>query len=115
AGFALAAVGARLVDGAALVCDLVGLDAAMAGASLVITGEGRLDSQTEFGKAPAEVARRARLTGMPCVAVAGSIAGGRQLFTAALALDDLGDDPRGNARPLLRLAGAGAVRLVEEL
>ncbi|MGH7722898.1 MAG: glycerate kinase family protein, partial [Candidatus Dormibacteria bacterium] len=109
AGFALAALGARLTGGAALVCDRVGLDAALSGAALVITGEGRLDEQTAAGKAPAEVAGRARGAGVPCVAVAGSVGGGSELFTAAIALDRLGDDPRRRVRVLLRLAGAGAV------
>ena len=76
-GWALAAVcGARLVPGAALVCGAVGLDAAIAGAALVLTGEGRLDAQTAAGKAPAEVARRAAAAGVRCAVVAGSVAPG---------------------------------------
>jgi glycerate kinase len=72
--FGLAAVcGATLLPGAALVCDLVGLDAALDGADLVLTGEGRLDSSTAEGKAPAEVARRATAAGVPCVVLAGSV------------------------------------------
>lgn len=65
--------GAVLVPGATLVCDLVGLDDALRGASLAFTGEGRLDSSTAAGKAPAEVARRAAAAGVPCVALAGSV------------------------------------------
>ncbi len=72
--FGLAAVcGAALRPGAPLICDLVGLDAALPGADLVLTGEGRLDSSTAEGKAPAEVARRAAAAGIPCVALAGSV------------------------------------------
>jgi len=72
--FGLAAVcGAVLLPGAALVCDLVGLDAALRGAALVLTGEGRLDSSTAQGKAPGEVARRAAAAGVPCIALAGSV------------------------------------------
>ena len=62
-GFGLAIAGAHLVPGARLVCDLVGLDAALRGATVVITGEGRLDRQTSTGKAPAEVATRAASRG----------------------------------------------------
>jgi glycerate 2-kinase len=113
AGFALAALGARLVGGAALVCDQVGLDAAMSGATLVITGEGRLDSQTAAGKAPAEVAARAGRAGVPCVAVCGTVDGGEELFSATIALDQLGDDPRRRVRSLLRLGGAQAVALTQ--
>jgi glycerate kinase len=72
--FGLAAVcGAVLVPGAALVCDLVGLDAQLRDAALVLTGEGRLDASTAEGKAPAEVARRAVRAGVPCAALAGSV------------------------------------------
>jgi glycerate kinase len=70
---AVAVLRARLVSGAALVCDLVGLDAALTGADLVITGEGSLDEQTLRGKAPAEVAARARAAGVPCLALAGVV------------------------------------------
>jgi glycerate kinase len=77
------ALGARLVSGAGLVCDLVGLSGALAGADLVITGEGSLDEQTLHGKAPAEVAARARAAGVPCLAVAGVVRLGRAQLTAA--------------------------------
>ena len=83
-----------------------------AGASLVITGEGRLDSQTAAGKAPAEVAARAARAGVPCVAVCGTVAGGSELFSAAIGLDQLGEDPRRHVRALLRQAGAQAVRMM---
>jgi glycerate kinase len=43
-----------------LVCDMVGLDEALATAVVAITGEGRLNSQISIGKAPAEVAVRAK-------------------------------------------------------
>ncbi|CAA9261639.1 MAG: Glycerate kinase [uncultured Blastococcus sp.] len=68
------AVGARVVSGAGFVCDLVGLPEALTGAHLAITGEGSLDRQTLRGKAPAEVARRARTAGVPCLGVAGVVA-----------------------------------------
>jgi glycerate kinase len=111
AAFALAALGARLLPGAALVCDQVGLDEALGGARLVITGEGRLDSQTAAGKAPAEVAVRAKRAGVPCIAVCGTVVGGSDLFTSAIALDQLGQEPQRRVRSLLRLAAARAVRL----
>jgi glycerate kinase len=41
-------------------------------ADLVITGEGRMDAQSSFGKAPVGVARLAKLYGVPVVAVVGS-------------------------------------------
>jgi glycerate kinase len=110
AGFALAALGATLVGGAALVCDLVSLDETVEDASLVITGEGRLDAQTAAGKAPAEVARRAAAAGLPCIAIAGSVTAGAGDFSAAISLEALGADPRRHVRALLRAAGKEAVR-----
>ena len=66
--------GATLHPGAELVCDAVGLDAALVGAALVLTGEGHLDSSTAAGKAPAAVAARTRRAGLPCVALVGAAA-----------------------------------------
>jgi glycerate 2-kinase len=114
-GFALALAGARLVPGASAVCDLVGLDAAMRGAAIVFTGEGRLDGQTPTGKAPAEVAARARSFGIPCVAIAGTVLDPLpRLFAAALSLDtlDAAVDPMRHAAALLRRAAKSAVSSV---
>ncbi|GAB2757597.1 glycerate kinase [Sinomonas soli] len=72
AGF-LAFTGARLESGFDLVAELVGLDARLAGADLVITGEGSLDGQSLTGKAPIALADRARDRGIPVIAVAGRI------------------------------------------
>ena len=106
---AMAVLGAQVLSGAGLVCNLVGLDGVLADAALVITGEGSLDEQTLRGKAPAEVARRARNADVPCLALAGVVrvppdqlaAGG---FLAAHALTELEPDParcRAEAAPLL--------------
>lgn len=69
-------LGAELKRGVDLVLDLVGLDAKLAGADLVLTGEGQIDFQTAFGKAPAGVGAAAKRQGIPCVAIAGSVGGG---------------------------------------
>jgi len=75
-GFALMAfLNAALRPGAEVVMTAAGLEGHLEGASLVITGEGCLDSQTERGKGPAAVARLARQAGVPVVAVVGSLAG----------------------------------------
>ena len=60
---------AELLAGAEYVLDAVGFDAAAAGASAIVTGEGRLDEQTAEGKAVAAVAARAGALGVPCDAV----------------------------------------------
>jgi glycerate kinase len=70
--FAALALGAELLDGADAVLDLVDFDTAAADATLIITGEGRLDQQTLMGKAPVVVARRAQRLGRPVIAVVGS-------------------------------------------
>ncbi len=86
-GFAaLAYLDAELVPGIDLVLGLIGFDAAAAGADLVITGEGSLDSQTLAGKAALGVARAAGRRGVPVVAVAGQVLLGRdELRTAGFA------------------------------
>ena len=63
--------GARLVSGAAYLLDAVGFDDLVRGATLVITGEGRLDLQTRDGKIVGEIARRCCRIGTPCHVVAG--------------------------------------------
>jgi glycerate kinase len=71
-GFAaLAALGARVRPGVEVVLELVGLADALAGARLVVTGEGSLDEQSAGGKTPVGVARAAAAAGVPVVAVAG--------------------------------------------
>lgn len=67
---------ARLVWGAEVVADAVGLDGHLAGADLVITGEGCIDWQTVFHKAPIEVAKRASALGVPVLGVGGSLGPG---------------------------------------
>ncbi|NHA69858.1 glycerate kinase [Phycicoccus flavus] len=71
-GFAaLAVLGAERASGVEVVLDVVGLDAAVRGADLVVTGEGSLDAQTASGKAVTGVVARAAAAGVPVVAVCG--------------------------------------------
>jgi glycerate kinase len=67
-----AAFGAELVPGAGFILDAVGFDARMRAARAVVTGEGKLDSQSLTGKAVSEVATRARQSGVPCHAIVGT-------------------------------------------
>lgn len=108
-GFALAASGARLVDGAAAVADLVGLAEALDDADVVVTGEGRLDAQTAAGKVAEHVRRRAEAVGATTVAIAGVVAEG-----AGSSFDvvrDLGPD--GPHRPAALVAERAAEAAVE--
>jgi len=77
-GFALLAIGDRFEEftlrpGVDLVMEATDFDARLAGADLVITGEGRIDAQTAFGKTALGVARRAQAAGVPCLAVGGGV------------------------------------------
>ena len=62
-----------LRPGVDLVMDATDFDARLERADLVITGEGRIDSQTAFGKTALGVARRAQAAGVPCIAVGGGV------------------------------------------
>lgn len=59
-----------------LVMQYLDFDRLLTQADIVITAEGSLDGQTPFGKVPAEVARRAKLVGLPVIALAGTIGKG---------------------------------------
>jgi len=72
-GFALQLVGGSFRSGAEVVADLIGLDAALAGADWAFTGEGRTDAQTLLRKAPFVVAERARAAGVPITLLSGAI------------------------------------------
>ena len=70
-GAALLALGARVVSGIGLVTTLIGLEAQLDAADLVITGEGSFDHQSLRGKVVAGIANGARDRGLPCVVVCG--------------------------------------------
>lgn len=65
--------GAQLRRGIEIVTDALHLDACVADADLVITGEGRIDSQTIHGKVPVGVANVAKRYNKPVIAIAGSL------------------------------------------
>ncbi|MBX2850796.1 MAG: glycerate kinase [Phycisphaeraceae bacterium] len=75
-GGLVAMLGAELVPGAELVLDTIGFDERIKDADLVITGEGRLDSQSLSGKAAMSVAKRCQQADVPCVALVGSVGEG---------------------------------------
>jgi glycerate kinase len=82
-GAALLALGARREAGIALVRRLVGFDAAVEAAGLVVTGEGSFDFQSLRGKVVAGVAAAAAAQGVPCVVLAGRVSVGRRETAAA--------------------------------
>ncbi len=62
-----------LVPGVDLVAEETDLASKLAGADIVVTGEGRVDAQTAFGKTALGVAQRARERGVACIAVGGGV------------------------------------------
>ncbi len=82
-GAALHALGATTQPGIALVQDAVGFDERVASADLVLTGEGRFDSQSLVGKVVSGVARAAGEHAVPCVVLAGDVQLGRREAAAA--------------------------------
>ncbi len=85
----LAFCGATLRPGIDLVLDQTGFDAALAKADLVLTGEGRIDDQTRYGKVLSGVLSRAQRRGIPVAAIVGDINGKRSDFVGAEGLVDL--------------------------
>ncbi|USD42861.1 glycerate kinase [Vibrio sp. SCSIO 43135] len=71
-------VNAQLKPGIEIVLDTVNLSNIVADADLVITGEGRIDSQTIFGKTPVGVAKVAKNYNLPVIALAGCTGAGYQ-------------------------------------
>jgi glycerate 2-kinase len=77
-GTALLAIADRFASfsvrsGVDVLMELTGFDEALASAGLVLTGEGRVDAQTAFGKTAQGVARRARAAGVPCICFGGGV------------------------------------------
>ena len=70
----VALLGGTIQSGIDAVLDVTGFDRQLEGADLVITGEGRIDSQSADGKVVSGVARRTRAKGIPLIAIAGGIA-----------------------------------------
>ena len=69
----LAFFGAKLQMGIETVLDTVDFDRLLQGASLVLTGEGKIDGQSLRGKVVIGVARRAKKQGVPVAAIVGDI------------------------------------------
>ena len=70
----VALLSGTMQSGIDAVLDVTGFDRQLEGADLVITGEGRIDSQSADGKVISGVARRTRAKGIPLIAIAGGIA-----------------------------------------
>ena len=114
-GFALLCLADRflrlaLEPGVDLVAGEVGLDASLARSDLVITGEGRIDAQTAFGKTALGVARRASAAGVRCIAVGGGVEPAGIAALAPLGVEVVAVNEA--AVPLAEAMAAGAGPLV---
>lgn len=69
----MAFLNGSLIPGIDLVLDVIGIEEELSDCDLLITGEGRLDMQSTFGKVPIGVALRASKFGVPVVVLAGSV------------------------------------------
>lgn len=110
-GGALVTWGAALVPGAEEVAQLIGLEAAIAAADLVVTGEGSYDGQSGAGKVPSHVAALAAGSGAVVALVAGRITADADTsaFAASLSLTELaGSSDAALAQPARHLRAAGA-------
>ncbi len=76
----MAFLDAKLVNGFAVIADAVRLGNRIREADLVITGEGKMDQQTQFGKTPYGVAQLARKYGKPVIGVAGTLEEGAKVL-----------------------------------
>ncbi|MGQ9476998.1 MAG: glycerate kinase [Candidatus Bipolaricaulia bacterium] len=74
----VAFLGAELRSGIELVKEVLGFEAKLAPADLVLTGEGRVDRQSSFGKAPVGVALSAKRSGKPVICFAGALGPGAE-------------------------------------
>jgi glycerate kinase len=115
----LAFLDASLVPGAPLVVDASGFDATLKGADLVITGEGQADAQTGYGKAPGEVAKRAKAARIPVLLIAGSKGPGWEALsglgvTEVVTLDEEGDNLQQRMRDAGQLLTRIAARACKE-
>ncbi|OIU88139.1 glycerate kinase [Microbacterium sp. AR7-10] len=110
---ALAVLGAVREPGIDVIQRLIGLEARIADADLVITGEGSLDDQSLGGKTPLGVSAAAARAGKPVVAVCGratldAAQAASAGFARVYALSDIEPEPAksmANAVPLLREVG----------
>jgi glycerate 2-kinase len=103
-----AAFGADLLPGAPFVLGVLGFDRRLEDADAVVTGEGRLDSQSLEGKLTGEVARRCRAARVPLHAIAGEVAlDARELREAGFATAAAAGTAEAIAAAAERLAASG--------
>ncbi len=112
--------GATLKSGVDIVLKTIELESYLKGADLVITGEGRVDFQTAFGKTPSGVAKAAKKQRVPVVAIGGALsddahnvyAHGIDGIASAAAKDMSLDEALRDARPHLENVAERVIRMI---
>lgn len=116
----LAFAGAELQSGIDIISKATSIEQRLATADLVITGEGRVDFQTAFGKTPAGIARLAGEYGVPVIAIGGGLADdagevfahGIHGLEPAIARDMPLDEALANAREYIANAAERVIRFI---
>jgi glycerate kinase len=103
-GGLIAFLGATVRPGFDIVAEVTRLHQRIASADLAITGEGRMDQQTAYGKAVSRVAALARESDVPAIAVPGSLGEGWEAMREAF--DVIEPAEVGRDMPSERLAAA---------
>lgn len=107
---------ATITQGFGVIAPILNLGEKIAQSDLVITGEGKIDGQSQHGKGPVEVAKLARSQGKPVIAFAGKVEGGFSEFDACISIANgplsLAECQR-DAAELLRAAAENAARLIK--
>lgn len=121
-GIGMAALlGAKLIPGIQAVLDTVQIDTLAEHADLILTGEGKIDSQSIHGKVLSGIARRGKALGIPVVAIAGGIDWEalpelyRDGLTAAFSINQLPEDfsvSRGKSMENLETEMENLLRLI---
>ena len=117
----IAFLDAQLRSGAEIVLEATGFDSRLEGADLVITGEGRIDGQSAYGKLTQAVSQRALRAGKAAIAIVGGLGEGYEsLFEAGLAAVETTSgepmtlaDAMANAEPLIEAAAERVARAVQ--
>ena len=109
-------LGGELRRGVEIVTQTVRLEEKLRGCRLVITGEGRIDRQTAFGKVPMGVARVARRLGIPVIAIAGCVGEGacHVVSEGIIAYFSARQEPPDGSAPIIR-AGAALTECAEQV
>ena len=112
-GGLLAFLNPRLRPGADIILDILELNKKLNGVDLIITGEGRIDNQTIYNKAPVAVAMRGKEKGIPTIALCGSLGEGYEsvyahgiesVYAINTSSTKLNDNYQDSARQLSKLA-----------